>query len=65
MEGDEEIVRAESILGGRKKRAYISSPASKRRTKTYYANPRYKQRHLSSWNYEIVTEIIKNVCIFR
>lgn len=37
MEGDEEIVRAESILGGRKKRAYISSPVSKQiRMKTYY-----------------------------
>jgi len=69
MEGDEEIVHAESIPGGRKKRAYIF-PVDEANTHEnilrmeHYANPRYKHCHLSLWNYEIVTKIMKNVCVY-
>lgn len=56
---DEEIVRAESILGERKKRAYIFTGDEQVRKNVlrleHYASARsYKQYHLSSWNYEIV-----------
>lgn len=64
MEGDEEIVCAKSILGGKKCARIFPGDENILRME-HYANPCYKHRHLSSWNYKIVTEIMKNLCIFE